>query len=473
MNALNRTSARCVLFLMLFLVASPVRAQVCSGNRNLNSQAQVNLFDCAVVTGTLNINGFDITDLTPLSELTSVGTAITDQLTISSNDMLASLAGLENLTSVSGTFHIRHNPVLASLSGLSGLTSVDSLLSIEDNVGLVSLTGLEGFSQAASISIIFNDALASLSALSGLTSVTGLLQIANNPAIESLMGLESLTSVGSHLFIQTNEELESLTGLETLVTVGGRFNITQNTLLESLAGLDGLTSVGGPLVIAQNPILSSLDGLETLTAIDQSLDISQNPVLMSLQGLEGLASVAEFVTIYQNTLLESLDGLGALSAVGVNLIVTENDALNDCACGLAGLISGMPPAFTGVGGVVDIDDNLLNGQCSSPFVVLMATCDPVANEPVVHAPDGFALSAVWPNPLRNAGHFTLDVNDAQRVRVVVHDVLGRPIRTLHDGTVAAGALSLRLDAATWPSGVYVVRAEGPAFSATRSLVVVH
>ena len=84
--------------------------------------------------------------------------------------------------------------------------------------------------------------------------------------------------------------------------------------------------------------------------------------------------------------------------------------------------------------------------------------------------EAFTLSTAYPNPFRGTAAFTLEVAEAQRVAVEVFDVLGRRVATLHDGLLAAGAAHrFALDGRDLPSGVYVVRATGDAFSATQSV----
>lgn len=99
---------------------------------------------------------------------------------------------------------------------------------------------------------------------------------------------------------------------------------------------------------------------------------------------------------------------------------------------------------------------------------------PVANEDA--APDAsFSLTAAYPNPFSTdrPASLTLRVDEAQQVRVVLYDVLGRQVRVLHDGAVAAGQdQRITVDAGSLPSGAYVVRAEGETASATRSLLLV-
>src|SRR5690606_40610912 len=64
----------------------------------------------------------------------------------------------------------------------------------------------------------------------------------------------------------------------------------------------------------------------------------------------------------------------------------------------------------------------------------------VANEP---GPEGTVagthrLSAAGPNPFSARTRFTLALNEAQAVRLTLHDLQGRRIRVLHEGTLAAG-----------------------------------
>lgn len=90
----------------------------------LSTQTDINNFQttygpCSVVTGNLTIqddnDGVDnITDLTPLMNLTSVG----GSLSIDNNDALTSLNGLENLTSVDGNLLISNNDVLNTCNQL-------------------------------------------------------------------------------------------------------------------------------------------------------------------------------------------------------------------------------------------------------------------------------------------------------------------------------------------------------------------
>lgn len=95
---------------------------------------------------------------------------------------------------------------------------------------------------------------------------------------------------------------------------------------------------------------------------------------------------------------------------------------------------------------------------------------PVANEAEPLA-GGFALSPAYPNPFTTATTFTLRVATPQAVRVEAFDLLGRRVAVLHDGAVPADTpLRLTFDATGLPAGLYVYRATGATFQATRRVM---
>ena len=70
----NLTFKRSILLLIIAFLSYPaLQAQVYDGSITLSTQAQVNAFSYSSITGNLTIQGADITDLSPLSALTSVG----------------------------------------------------------------------------------------------------------------------------------------------------------------------------------------------------------------------------------------------------------------------------------------------------------------------------------------------------------------------------------------------------------------
>lgn len=101
--------------------------------------------------------------------------------------------------------------------------------------------------------------------------------------------------------------------------------------------------------------------------------------------------------------------------------------------------------------------------------------DPAHPAPYAEArvlPDEGALSPAYPNPFTSRTSLTLRASEAQAVRVDLFDVLGRRVRTLFEGTVRPGApVDVRVEASGLPPGLYVVRADGEMFRATRRVTL--
>lgn len=81
------------------------------------------------------------------------------------------------------------------------------------------------------------------------------------------------------------------------------------------------------------------------------------------------------------------------------------------------------------------------------------------------------LSVAVPNTFRERTQFTLQVAETQSVRVYVYNAQGRRVQVVFEGELSAGtARELSFDAGSLPAGVYVIRAEGARFEATRTVV---
>lgn len=99
------------------------------------------------------------------------------------------------------------------------------------------------------------------------------------------------------------------------------------------------------------------------------------------------------------------------------------------------------------------------------------TGSPVSNETAATA-SSISLSAAYPNPF--AARTTLDytLSSAQEVRIVAYDVLGREVAVLAEGIQPAGEHEATFDAASLPSGIYVVRLTAGKTTLTRRVTVV-
>ena len=157
-----------------------------NGDVTLSTQAGVESFASngyTAISGFLRIGSdsfSDISDLSPLSELTTIGT----YLKVDHNDFLTSLIGLHNVNSVGGRIIIGFNQLLANLNGLNGVASVGGRIRIENNLILQSLAGLES-----------------------LTALPNDLIIANNLSLKNLAGLQNITSITGDLIIENNNFL--------------------------------------------------------------------------------------------------------------------------------------------------------------------------------------------------------------------------------------------------------------------------
>ncbi len=84
----------------------------------------------------------------------------------------------------------------------------------------------------------------------------------------------------------------------------------------------------------------------------------------------------------------------------------------------------------------------------------------------------YVLTPPYPNPFAPEARFSLMVKRRQHVDVDVYDVLGRRVRVLYRGEMAAEQARLLVFASgDLPSGVYVIQAVGEAFAATRRVVL--
>lgn len=83
----------------------------------------------------------------------------------------------------------------------------------------------------------------------------------------------------------------------------------------------------------------------------------------------------------------------------------------------------------------------------------------------------FALTAPAPNPSTSSATVAVEVERAQEIRVVLYDVMGRAVATLHDGLAPVGTLRLVLDSGSLPAGAYLLRAAGEAGTVSQRMTI--
>ncbi|MCH8031229.1 MAG: T9SS type A sorting domain-containing protein [Bacteroidetes bacterium] len=84
---------------------------------------------------------------------------------------------------------------------------------------------------------------------------------------------------------------------------------------------------------------------------------------------------------------------------------------------------------------------------------------PTAVETTVDLPQGYLLSAPYPNPFNPRAVVPFEVPEAAHVRLTLVDIFGREVAILLDRQVAAGSHEAVLDGGRLASGVYLVRLE--------------
>jgi hypothetical protein len=149
---------------------------VCDGDVTLTSQAEVNSFNCTEITGYLSISGADITDLSPLQNLTKVG-----------------------------ILHIFDCPNLEHVDGLSGLRQVTEregfpyVVGISGNAKLKNLDGLSHFTATSlgNTNISYNPMLETINAFSSVDTVFVLFAIKNNASLKSMDGFNNVATMES------------------------------------------------------------------------------------------------------------------------------------------------------------------------------------------------------------------------------------------------------------------------------------
>ncbi|MEM8906301.1 MAG: T9SS type A sorting domain-containing protein, partial [Bacteroidota bacterium] len=313
-------------------------------------------------------NSGGITDLTPLSNLTSINGGLNIDINFTP---LEDLAGLDNLQSIGGDFTIRSTPselYFKSLHGLEGLMTIGGgfsmmdLFSIMDFSGLNNLSeiggemyldmfcldsfqGLENLTTIGGELRLFFGIVDSFNGLSSLTSIGGL-DLMNVNDIDNFLGLDQLTSINGLISIHLSN-INSFQGLEQLASIQG-FDVFDatinnfiglsglqtiegsltffNTRINSFAGLSGLQTIEGSLYLDYTPDLKNFEGLEQLQTIDESLNLSHLPII-NFKGLNNLKSINQGILINGCSALNSFSGLEQLQEVNGSINIFDNSSL--------------------------------------------------------------------------------------------------------------------------------------------------
>lgn len=231
----------------------------------------------------------------------------------------------------------------------------------------------------------------------------------------------------------------------------------------------------------------AVDGLAALPAV-------QVPAGVVLGGAASLSASpldgAIFLTSELSPAVYRLDGQGGFRAIGQGLLVRPRDVsvgdgdglyVVDGASGLTQVFRpdpqsgdwvpfpGAPFAGLDVGvglkvarSRTNFDPAIHSGPQYRNVLPPVAAAAGVDDVPAGAPPAVLAISNVTPNPFNPSTTVQLDLPRSETVTLAVHDLSGRLVRTLWDGTLAGGRHSLQWDGADArgapaASGVYLVR----------------
>ncbi len=95
----------------------------------------------------------------------------------------------------------------------------------------------------------------------------------------------------------------------------------------------------------------------------------------------------------------------------------------------------------------------------------------VAGGPV--APTGYSFDQNYPNPFTTRTRLQYSLSATAHIRITLHDMLGRELRTLLDDMRNPGTHMLQIDGSTLPAGNYLCRMTAGEEALTRLITVVH
>lgn len=112
---------------------------------------------------------------------------------------------------------------------------------------------------------------------------------------------------------------------------------------------------------------------------------------------------------------------------------------------------------------------LWDGQDLPEMAQMLMDEDPGAEGSMDSTPEGFVLEANYPNPFNPSTTIAFTIPKAERVSLVVYDVLGKEVTTLIDSELSAGSHSVVFDGKNLASGTYIYRIRAGAFVQEKSM----
>ena len=279
-------------------------------NVSITNQNDVNNFNLTSINGTLFITGNEVTDISGLSEIISVGGLVV------SNTGLQSLNGLENLSQFyngTGRVYLSDNAQLSDVTALTNLSNVTGTLVLNNNTVLTDFTGLSvlpggsleirespitDFSYFSNLQdlnrLLFHDMpnITSLADFSGLTNLN-LLVLEELPSLQSFSGLETITEY-KQVTLKFLASITDFSGFSSVTRIDF-LDIYRMDGITSLSGFDNLTTAND-IFIFQADQMTSLDGtsLTGNNVAESRLRIGFNNSLTDYCGLNAWFNNVDF-----------------------------------------------------------------------------------------------------------------------------------------------------------------------------------
>ncbi len=250
----------------------------------INAQSELVAFgnaypDCDNLDATLLLSGSDITDLSPLSQFTTISS-----LRITYCDILMNLNGLNPDLQVTGTLYIAYNETLmnCNIEPLCNKIAAD-----EENIELFNnaaqcfnLTNVLQFCGAdcGIGDIYFEDDYTPsqfLAEFPNCKNVYGDVEIYSSD-YSNLTFLSNIENIYGDLLLVGNSNITSLDGLQNLKYVKGRFVVSGSSSLTSLDGIENL-KVGELFNVDSNPLLSDISALDHSIGNPNIFNFDNNP----------------------------------------------------------------------------------------------------------------------------------------------------------------------------------------------------
>jgi hypothetical protein len=202
-----------------------------------------------------SVNYLSINYTNQLENLDKIDLLQTKFIEMSNNISLKNINALDMDSDEMGLIAIYNHPVLENLQCFSNIKFIRNNLTISNNNSLIDLSGLDSLERVGTYSGPNN---------TGPNDPTRALVIEDNRNLLSVNGLNNLREIKGDIWIYNNFFLENIDGLSNLLSIYRNLYINENTYLNNLDGLQNLSYLNGDIQIASNPLLRRFCGLHTL-----------------------------------------------------------------------------------------------------------------------------------------------------------------------------------------------------------------